>query len=211
MASNLVRKQITDKNGVSSTRWVKPESSGSSTTRVPLPFSSPSPAAEAKRIGKEIRKYLSETDLSGRSNTWSHNDFSHFRALIEEGDHSSLRVIQEMLPLDSPYGPGDVGLAVRQLGRKGHENPAALVNEATLDARDNLIKAIDLHGAKKGIPYLSEREGSENVYLMAFTDTEDVPRIATIISERGMMSPEEIRGVLAQMDANPVPLQKGVL
>lgn len=210
MASNLVRKQIIDKNGVSSTRWVKPDSSISSTPKMPRLFS-PSPKAEAKRIGSEIREYLYKTDLSDRSNTWSHNDFGHFRALIEEGDVEPLRVIQKLLPLDSTYLPGHVGFVFGQLRRHGVENLSELVTEETLDAREALVKALDKHGMKNGIPYLSEREGSEDVYLMAFTDTEDVQRIITIISERGLMLPDEIRGILSNMNESPVPLQKGTL
>lgn len=210
MASNLVRKQIIDKNGVSSTRWVKPDSSISSPPKVPRLFS-PSPKAEAKRIGSEIRAYLNETDLSDRSNTWSHNDFGHFRSLVEEGDVEPLRVIQKLLPLDSSYRPGHVGFVFRQLRRHGIENLSELVTEETLDAREALVKALDKHGMKNGIPYLSEREGSEDVYLMAFTDTDDVRRITNIIGERGLMPPDEIRGILSQMDEHTAPLQKGVL
>jgi hypothetical protein len=212
MTKNLVPKPITDKNGVTKTHWVKPDSDAPSATRMPLPQLSPSPVAEAMRLGREISETLQQRRSSLKFNTsWTEDDYGHLRMHVAEGDHELLTVVQKLLESDSSHGPEHVGFVFRQLRRRGYEHPAELVNEETLDARESLVKALDEHGMKNGIPYFSQREGSEDVYQMAFTDTEDVPRIINIISERGMMSPEEIRTSLARMDEHPIPLQKGTL
>lgn len=206
MASNLVRKQITDKNGVSSTRWVKPESASAGASKIPAPSVTLSGSEEAKRIGDEIRSCVED------HHRWNENHFEQLKALVEKNDVDSLKVVQRMLPLNHNYMPGTIRFFVDQLRSKGHGNSIELVTEESLRGRELLMDALHEYGKKRGIPFFGSRsEASMEVCLMAFTDTQDTLNIVSLISERGLMSPDEIRGILSNMNESPVPLQKGTL
>lgn len=115
MASNLVRKQITDKNGVSSTRWVKPELASAGASKIPAPSVTMSGSEEAKRIGDEIRLCVEGSDHNHR---WNENHFEQLKVLVEKNDVDSLRVVQRMLPLNHNYMPGTIRFFVDQLREK---------------------------------------------------------------------------------------------
>lgn len=210
MTSSLVPKQITDKNGVTKKHWVAPETAPTSTTSMPRPARVPSPKAEAKRIGAEIRQTRRTTDHTGWSNSWSANDGSHLQALIDDANVDALRIIQRLYPLDTPYGPGHIGIVTQKL-RESDMDPIKLVTVESLDAREKIIKAITAYGRGFGNPYLYEREGSLDVYLMAFTDTESVDDIAEIVRARGIMPPEQIRALVKEMQNGVVSLREGIL
>lgn len=86
------------------------------------------------------------------------------------------------------------------------------MTEETLRGHELLMDALHEYGKKRGIPFFgSHGEASREVCLMAFTDLQDISHIVTIISERGLMSPDEIRGIISHMNESPVPLQRGTL
>jgi hypothetical protein len=213
MTSNLVPKPITDKNGVSSTRWVKPDSTASSATRMPVPKLAFSRRAEAERLGKEIMATVLQKQ---RNNPrfhvyWPDEDYDYLDRLVAEGRYEVLAVVQQELEKDSFYGPSRVGFVFWQLKRRGFKNVAELVNEETLEARKALVLALNVYGMKNGIPHLSARDDSEDVYQMAFTDLEDVPLILDIIKDRGVMAPERYRALLSEMRKDSFPLGRGML
>jgi hypothetical protein len=213
MTSNLVPKPITDKNGVSSTRWVKPDSTASSATRMPVPKLAFSRRAEAERLGKEIMATVLQKQ---RNNPrfhvyWPDEDYDYLDRLVAEGRYEVLAVVQQELEKDSFYSPSRVGFVFWQLKRRGFKNVAELVNEETLEARKALVLALNVYGMKNGIPHLSARDDSEDVYQMAFTDLEDVPLILDIIKDRGVMAPERYRALLSEMRKDSFPLGRGML
>lgn len=212
MTSNLVRKQITDKNGVLSSRWVKPDSSSSSVAKMPSPSFVPSSASEAKRIGAEVMDAMNDAGAAGSSNPWSPEDKMHFRILVESGDVDSVRVIQRRLSQGDVSSPELIGRITRQLQRLGHDHPYDLMSDEALVAYVKIIGAMEDYGmAKLGVPNLSGQHQALDVWCMAFTDTEDAPRIADIISERGVLAPEGYRELLNEMNAVATPLGKGTL
>jgi hypothetical protein len=213
MTSNLVPKPITDKNGVTKTHWVKPDSNASSATRIPVPKLAFSRRAEAERLRTEI---MATVIQKMRNNPrfhsyWPDEDYNYLDMLVAEGRYEVLAVAQQELEKDSFYSPSRVGFIFWQLKRRGFENIAELVNEETLSARKSLVQALNAYGMKNGIPHLSARDDSEDVYQMAFTDLEDVPLILDIIKDRGVMAPERYRALLSEMRKDSFPLGRGML
>ena len=212
MASNLVRKQITDKNGVISSRWVRSDQLAATGSKMPPPPSAASPRDEAARIGAEIRKSLNMMEQCGHPVDWSHEDMMHFRILVETADVDSVRVLQRHISQNMFSSPEKVGQITRELQRRGHDHPYELMTDEALEARGKIMRAIEDYGiAKMGVPYLSEQHQALDVWCMAFTDIDDAPRIADIVRERGLMAPEDYRGLIKRMDEGSYALGRGTL
>lgn len=212
MAPNLIPEDRTDKNGVTSRRWVKPSVDGTPAAVMPRPVSSSSPQAQAKRIGNEVRVILRDSVDEGEVQWWNHADWGYFRALIQDGEVEALITIKRMASEDiATCKPGQIGLVARQLREHGIENASDLINVETIELREKLISAIDSHGRETGEPYLSSHDDAAGVYLMAFTDPDDVAAIADVVKQRGLMPADDLRGLMEQMGKISSPLVDGAI
>lgn len=212
MASNLVRKQITDKNGVTSSRWVRADQSATTGSKLPPPPSASSPKDEAVRISAEIGKRLSAMERAGERVDWWEDDLTHLRILTDTADVDSLRVLQRHLSHGMFSNPEHIGQITRELQRSGIDHPYELMTDEALAARGAIKVAIENWGLETlGVPYLSEQPRSQEVRLMAFTDAKDAPRLVDIIKERGLLSPEGYRAILNEMNDIATPLGRGTL
>lgn len=109
--SNLIPERRTDKNGVTRTRWVKPDAARTGTTTIPAPASPPAavkpvqtplwdeymsghPKADMSKCKMETRvsieKALGQTAENFREHAWLKNHMVHAVNELENGDATSL-------------------------------------------------------------------------------------------------------------------------
>jgi hypothetical protein len=179
---------------------------------MPRPASRSSPEAQAKRIGNEVRAILLDSAEEDEVQWWSHSDWGYFRALIQDGEVEALLAVKKLASEDLlTCKPGRIGHIARQLREHGIENASDLITVETMDLREKLISAIDARGRESGEPYLSSHDDAAGVYLMAFTDPDDVEAIADVVRQRGLMPADDIRGLMEQMGKVSTPLVDGAI
>jgi hypothetical protein len=167
---------------------------------------------EVERLADEIKQAMVEDGTQLVSYAWRAHDFENLRNLVDGNQVEALAVLRRvMMPLHELFTPGLMGAMVKNIRRQGVENAGALITRETVTEWNRMLDSINEYGRSMGAIQLSDDERSQEVLLMAFTDPEITSEVIGLVSERGLLPAETIRGLVAERKGKAQALREGAL
>lgn len=168
--------------------------------------------SEAECIADEIKQAMTDDGIQLAGYVWRAHDFENLRNLVDRGEVEALTVLRRvLLPLHALFTPGLIGAMVKNIRRQGVENAGELITRETVTEWARMIDAINEYGRSMGVMQLTDDEKAQEVMLLAFTDPEIVDEVIGLVSERGLLPAETIRGLVAERRNSVAVLTDGCL
>lgn len=201
--SNLIPQKITDRNGVITTRWVKPSVSLSTDASIPAPAvpCPVSPADEQKALYGELMEKLEGKDQFKtriiRINNLHDQNWGQ-RALFR----TFLKTLDARQPLSFIEDTHNL------LVEYGYAETSGIIDSNTLDTTELIVRATGNHMIP---PRHREESRPAREYIAYFLVSDDREALTRIINDRRPATLEELRALHIEFQRSSVPLQTGVL
>lgn len=211
---NLIRKTITDKNGVQTTRWVKPDAlAGSSVRNLPAPKATSVEETAAvlvsvNRIVDEQNKLL-KTAVTGQRALFASFRVRSIQIAKRAENFDRLRIYAETFDVDD-IDPRTVDRCIRVIGQtRTTKNIAGALTEEHVRAAQSFI---DIKKNTYDSRAEEERETLlvDGCILLAVQDIDDAPQIAELL-KRGYRAAWQIEEMLAGSKETHSAVVDGIL
>lgn len=203
MNNDLVPERRTDKNGVLSTKWVRPaQFTDTPSVAFPVPAVTDS-QSEIKRLSAEIMSHYKAANFG--ENFFRINE-REIEQIATEGKVDLLTVIAKVT-VDEPVSVSQIIIHLGEMIDAGIENPEDQITAARIASYNQVWAVLDERNSK-------DRMNGNNwdvLRLILTSNDDDREMLEAIVVKRGATSHEDVLAALVLMKGNVQPLRVGAL